>query len=283
MKKFLTTACLTAVALFGFSQISEANGLFRRCRGCEAPCASGPAAEQKFEERKVTRYKQVMVEKEIDVIECKRITREEKYNYTVCVPVTKEEKRKVIVCTPTTKEVDYTYTVLVPKSVEKKVQCTTYKLERVTITEKVPVCRVVCVTCVDDCGRCFTKRERVTVMEERTRCCLQRTPVTTEQTVTVTVCEREERKGKKTICEIVRSEKEVTVKVCSMENQQREGVRTVCEFKEEKVKRKVQVCELQKYEETIKVAVGTSCGNDCGRGHRVSFLRRGSDCGSCCK
>jgi hypothetical protein len=174
--------------------------------------------------------------------------------------------------------VDYTYIVMVPKCVEKKVQCTTYKLERVTITEKVPVCKVVCTTCVDECGRCFTKRDRVTVIEERTRCCLQRVPCVTEKTVKVTVCERQEHKGKKTICEIVKTEKDVMVKVCTIEHQKREGVRTVCELKTEKVKRKVQVCEMQKYEETIKVAVGTSCDSDCGRGHRVSFLRRNSDC-----
>lgn len=281
MKHLLATAVLATVALLGLTQDSQANGgSFRRCRGgCDSGCASAPSAPApvKYEDRKVTRYKQVMTEKEIDVLQCKRVTREEKYAYTVCVPVTKQEKRKEIVCTPVKKEVEYIYTVMVPSTVQKKVQCTTYRCVRATITEKVPVCRTVWVTCVDECGRCHTRRERVTVMEEQTRCVVKRIPIVTEQVVNVVVCTPEQRKGMRTICEFVRSEREVMVNVCSFEHQKREGVRTVCELVTEKVKRKVQVCTMVAYEETVRVAVGgaSSC-NDCG--HRTGIIRRGSCC-----
>lgn len=283
MKHLFATAALALVAFFGLTQDSQANGgLFRRCRGgcdtgCETVVACTPAPVQ-YEDRKVTRYKQVVKEKEVDVLECKRINREEKYTYTVCVPVTREEKRKVIECTPVHKEVDYVYTVMVPKTIQKKVQCTTYQCIRENIVEKVPVCRTVCVNYVDECGRCCVRRERVTCIEEVTRCVVKRVPIVTEQVVNVVICEPEQRKGKKTICEIVRTEKEVAVQVCSYEHQKREGVRTVCELVTEKVKRKVQYCELVAYEEVVRVAI-TPCApacNDCApTHHRVGFFRRG--------
>jgi hypothetical protein len=275
MKQFLATAFLATVALLGLSQDSQANGLLRRCcGGCESDCAPAP---MQYEDRKVIQYKPVMKDKVIEVLECKRVMRDEKYHYTVCVPVTKEEKRKVIVCTPVMKEVDCTYTVMVPKTVEKMVKCVTYKCERVMIIEKVPVCRTVCVTCVDECGRCYTRRERVTVIEERTRCVVKRIPIIEEKMVKVTICEPVVQKGKRTVCDIVHSEKDVMVKVCSFEPKKCEGVRTVCEIQTEKVKRKVQVCELVREEVTVRVPVcRTSCSSDCGHG-RVGFFRRGCD------
>ena len=190
MKKFLGTACLTIVALVGLAQVAEANGgLFRRSSGCcDTPCATTPAPV-KYEERKVKVYKNVWKEKEVEVLECKRVTTPEEYTYMVSVPVWTDAKRKVTVCTPTSKEVDYTYTVMTPKTMEKKVQCTTYNCVTEMVKETVPVCRTVCVTCVDECGRCHTRRERVTCMEEVTRCVVKRIPVVTEQTVKYTVCE----------------------------------------------------------------------------------------------
>jgi hypothetical protein len=274
MKQSLTTAFLASVVIVGLAPNSQASGLFRRCRGCESDCVSAAPAPVQYEERKVIRYKPVMKEKEIEVLECKRITRDEKYTYTVSVPVTKEEKRKVIVCTPTTREEDCTFTVLVPKTVEKKIRCVTYQCTRETVIEKVPVCRTVCVTRVDECGRCYTCRERVTVMEERSRCIVKRIPITEERTVHVTICVPEIRKGKRTVCDIIRTEKEITVNVCSFEHHKREGVRTVCEFKTEKVKRKVQVCELEREEVTVRVPVcSTSCGSECGHGRSIFFRR----------
>jgi hypothetical protein len=222
-----------------------------------------------------------MKEREIEVLECRRVNREEKYNYTVCVPVEKMEKRKVIVCTPVQREVDVVYTVMVPKCVEKKVQCTTFRCERVMITEKVPVCRTVCVTYVDDCGRCCTKRQTITEMVDRQRCVVNRIPVVTERVIQVTICEAIQQKGKKMICEIQRNETEQMVKVCVMERKEMQGVRMVCDTVTEKVKRKVQYCEMQPYEETIKVQVGGFCNapvNNCCQSSRTSFFRRGGGC-----
>lgn len=298
MKQLLATAFLATVALVGLTQISEANGgKFRRCRGgcdsgCDAaPCATAPApAPVQYQDRQVTVYKQVMREKEIDVLECRRVTREEKYNYTVCVPVTRQENRKVIVCTPTTREVDYTYTVMVPRTVDKKITCVRYECVREMVTEQVPVCRTVCVTCVDECGRCHTRRDRVTVMETRTRCVVKRIPITEERTVQVTVCDAVQKQGKRTVCEIVRSEKDVTVNVCSYEHQPRQGTRTVCSTVTEKVKRKVQYCETVATVQTVRVPVcstscSSDCNNDCGSGRGGFFRRghgRGHGNGGCC-
>jgi hypothetical protein len=282
MNRLYVAALLATVAILGLTAQSQAGGLFRRCGGCEAaPCAPCAPVEVKYEERKVIQYKTKFVEKEIEVLECKRFLREEKYTYTVCVAVTTPTPRKEIVCTPKYTEVDCTYTVMVPKTELKEVMCTTYTCERVMVTEKVPVCKTVCVTCVDECGRCFTRRERVTVIEEVTRCVVKRTPVVTKQMVSVTTCYPELRKGKKTVCEMVRSERDVIVNVCSYVPQKREGVRTVCEYKTEKVMRKVQVCETYPVEVTVRVPVcSTSCSspcNDCGH-TRGGLFRRGSCC-----
>lgn len=283
MKHLFATAALALVAFFGLTQDSQAGGKFRHCNGgCDSGCASAPCetvvVAPVFEDRKVTRYKQVWTDKVVDVLECKKVTREEKYTYLVCVPVTTEEKRKVTVCTPVTKEVDYVYTVMVPKTVQKKVQCTSYVCEKTLVVEKVPVCRVVCVTCVDECGRCHVRREHVTVIEEVTRCVVTRKPVITEHVVNYTICEPVQQKGKKLVCEIVRTEQDQVYKVCSFVNEKREGVRTVCEFVTEKVKRTVKVCETVSYEETIRVQVSTCAPvcNDCApvsHGHRL--FRRG--------
>jgi hypothetical protein len=268
----------------GVVEVSEANGLFRRNRGCcDAPCAPAAPVEQKFEERKVKVYKPVMKEKEVEVLECKRVTKEEKYTYTVCVPVMKQEPRKVTYCEVVSKEVDATWTVMTPKLVDKKVTCTTYQCVRENVVEKVPVCRTVCTTYVDECGRCCVRRERVTTMEEVTRCVVKRIPIVEEKTIKVTICEPVVHKGKKTVCEVVRKEKDVMVNVCHIDRQERVGTRLVCHTVTEKVKRKVSYCEMVAEEVTVRVAIcppTTCCPTDCcqGRGHRGGLLRRGGDC-----
>jgi hypothetical protein len=287
MKQLMVTAFLAMVALVGLTADSQANGLFRRarggCGGCEAPCAApcAPAPVQ-YEERKVKVAKHVWKEKEVEVMVCTPFTREEKYTYIVCCPVTKEEKRKQVICTPTYKEVDCEYTVMVPKQVEKKVKCVTYKCDREMIVEKVPVCRTVCVQYVDECGRCCTRREHVTVMEERTRCVVKRTPIETEQTVCVTVCEPVVQKGKKRVCEIVRTEQDVMVKVCSIERKEMQGTRTVCEYKNVPTKRMVKYCETTWEDAVVRVPVcSTSCCSpcdDCGHHRRGGFFGRSRGC-----
>lgn len=301
MKQFLGTACLTIVALIGLVQTTEANGggLFRRSRGsCDAPCAEpcatttavAPAPIQ-YEDRKVKVYKNVWKEKEVEVLEHRRVTNEEKYTYTVSVPVWTDAKRMVTVSTPVSKVVDYTYTVLVPKTMQKTVQCTTYQSVTDVVKEMVPVCRVVCVNVVDECGRCHTRRETVTEMREVSRCVVRRVPVVTDRVVNYTVCEPVQHKGQKTVCEIVRTQREETYKVCSFNQEQRQGTRMVCSTVAEKVKRKVSYCERVESEEIVRVAINVPCASDChddcdqgGRRHggraRGGLFRRGS--GGCC-
>ena len=296
MKQLMATAFLATVALFGLTADTEANcgGKFRRCKGgcesaCAQPCApvATVAVEPKFEDRKVKVYKQVMKEKEVDVLVCKQVMKDVPYTYTVCTQVMKAEKRMVAVCTPTMKEVDYSYTVMVPKTTEKMVKCVRYECVRENIVECVPVCKTVCVTCVDECGRCHTRRERVTVMEERTRCVTKRIAVEEERKVLVCTYDSVVKQGKKTVCEYVHSQKEVTVNVCSYVNEPRQGVRKVCETVTEKVKHKVQYCETVVEETTVRVQVGgaacaTPC-NDC-TSTRGGLFRRGhgkAGCSSC--
>jgi hypothetical protein len=287
MKQLMVTAFLATVALFGLTADSQA-GLFRHsrggCGGCETPCAEpcAPAAAPQYEERKIKVAKHNWVEKEVVVNECQRFTREEKYTYTVCVPVNKQEKRTIIECSTVSREVDCTYVTMVPRTEKKMVKCVTYQCVRETICEKVPVCRTVCANYVDECGCCRTRRETVTVMEDRTRCVVKRIPIETEREVCVTVCDRVETKGKRTVCDVVRTPREVMVNVCSIEHKPMEGVRTVCEYKTVPTKRMVKVCETTWEEQTIRVPVcSTSCSspcNDCGdSGHqrRGCFRSRG--------
>jgi len=302
MKQFLGTACLTIVALIGLAQITEAKGLFRRSSGCgstpcaapcEAPCAAPAPAPIQYEERKITVYKNVMVEREIEVLECRRVMSEEKYTFMVSVPVWNEAKRLVTYCTPVSKQVEYTYTVLVPKTMQKKVNVTTYNCVTETVVEKVPFCRTICVQAVDECGRCYMQRQTVTETRDVTRCIVKRIPVVTEQMVNYTVCEPVTHKGMRTVCEIVRNTREETYKVCSYTQEKREGVRTVCNVVTEKVKRKVQVCERVASEQVIRVAIAQPCAAPCATtsysncgGHRGGMFnggglfRRGG--GGCC-
>jgi hypothetical protein len=287
MNRFSLAALFAVVAVLGIALESQASGgLFRRCGGCDgcaAPCATTPVvpAPIQYEEKKVKVYKSVWKEKEVDVLVCKQVTTPEKYFYTVCTPVTKDEKRKVIVCTPKYTEVDCVYTVMVPKLVDKKITCTTYKCETEMIVEKVPVCKTVCVTYVDECGRCCTKREKVTEWCERTRCVVKRIPIIEEKIVKVTICEAVQTKGKKTVCEIVRTEQEITVKVCSFVTEKKEGERLVCRTVTEKAKQKVKYCETVVTEETIRVPVCAPCAapcSDCAAPAHRGFFRRSSGC-----
>jgi hypothetical protein len=305
MKRLSVLALLATVAVFAITAESQANGLFRRQKGCceapscapacAAPCAADCApAPIQYEERKVTCYKQVMVEKDVEVLVCKNVTTEQKYTYTVCVPVTTQVKRMETYCTPVTKEVDYTYTVMVPRTMQKTVACTTYQCVTEMVKECVPVCKIVRNTCVDECGRCHTTCERVTVMEERTRCVTKRIPITTEQVVNYTVCEPVTKAGKRTVCEYVSNQREVLVNVCSYQNVEKVGTRMVCTPVTEKVIRKVSYCTTVPYETTVKVAIAPvstcsapscdSCAPACDScGHtshhrRGGLFRRGSSC-----
>jgi len=311
MKQILVTAFLSVVALCGLTEASQAKcGLFSRrgCNsGCDTPCASAPCAPcaapapapVQYEERKVKVLKPVYKEKEVEVLVCKNVMQEQKYNYVTMVPAYRTEKRMINECTPKYTEVEYVYTAMVPRVMEKKVQCTTYKCTTENVVEQVPVCKIVCSTYVDECGRCCTRRERVTVMENVTRCVVRREPIVTEQVVKYTVCEPVQQKGKKMVCEFVNTQREITVQICTMERQEKVGVRMVCVPMTEKVKQMVRYCEMVETEQVIRVPVSVPCAtpcntgcNDCGvgcdsgHGHRRGGLfsgglfRRGG--GGCC-
>lgn len=341
MKRLL----MSTMGLFAFGLIllsptdSFGFGCRRACRGCD-PCvtAAKPAATE-YVERRVTRYKENWVEKEVTVKVTKLVSSKEKYkyfvleqvtkpetrkvtvykqvmkdedySYTVCVPVMKKEKRKQVHYTRQTKEVDVEYTVMVPKTVKEKKKVTVYECQRSVVKETVPVCRLQRVSCVDECGRCCTRLERVTEMREVCRTVVNRVAVEREVEICRTICETEKRKGKKTVCEMIRHEKEVDVDVCTYQNEtrkgtrkvctmvaetrdqvcnvvscqrvEREGERTVCRCVTEDVKRTVKVCQRVAYETTEKVAVShgaaTTCCNS-GQG-RFCGLLRGRGCGNC--
>jgi len=291
LNRLILSSALAVVAVLGVTLESQA-GLFRRSSGgCDTGCNTGcatVAAPVQYEERKVTAYKFVTVEKEIEAIVCRKVVTNEKYVYTVCVPVTKQETRKETFCTTVQREVEYKYTVMVPRTVTEVVKCTSYTCVRENIVEQVPVCKIVRVNYVDECGRCCTKCERVTVMEERTRCITKRIPVVTDVTVNRIVCDAVVKVGKKIVCDLVPQTRDVVVNVCSFEHQKREGVRQVCSFVNEKIKQKVQVCERVAYETTVRVAVcNTGCNTGCdtgcatsghGGGHHGGLFRRGGGC-----
>ena len=131
MKKWFLSTMFSVVAVLGCTIESDASGLFRRKGGCEpasygaaaaAPCTSGPAVAPcessapavEYVEQKVTRYRQVMVEKDVEEVIRKHVPRQEKYTYDVQVPRTIEEKRKITENKVVSKEVEYSYTVIVP-------------------------------------------------------------------------------------------------------------------------------------------------------------------------
>jgi hypothetical protein len=269
------------MAAFGVAALlpsaSSASGWLRRgcggCDNCPAPCpvvAAPPAkVEVKYEDRVVTRYKPVTREKEIEVCVHKMVPREVKQ--TVMVPFTVKELRKVTECIPSYREVEYHYTEMVPRIIREKVNQTVTERRIKEVEVTVPVCRIVQTPCVDECGRCYTKCERVTEMQRTKRCVVECVPVVREVEVCRTVCDRVERVGKRTVCDMQRREKEV--EVCVIRCQPQERICKVYECVPEKVKRKVQYCEMVPYQETIRVAVcpppcSTACDTGCGH-HRV--------------
>ena len=158
MKNWFLTTMLSVVAVLGCTIESEASGgLFRRRGGCcpdecgsaVAPCTSGPsiapceptARTVEYVERTVTRYRQVMVEKDVEQIVCKQVPRVEKYSYDVQVPKTYPEKRKVTEYNTVSKEVEYTYTVIVPVITPEKRKRTVYS----TVSKEVEYTYTVCV------------------------------------------------------------------------------------------------------------------------------------------
>lgn len=308
------------------------------CAVVESQPAPAPAPAPQFVEQQVTRYKCVTKEKDVQEVVSRLVPREEKYNYTVMVPVTTQqkrtetcykpvqkqveytctvmvpvttqEKRTVTECQLVSKEVEYKYTVMVPKTVQEKRTVTYCEMERRLQECVVPVCRVVQVQCTDACGNCYTTCQRVVENQKVTREICVPVTKTKEVLVNVTVCEAQERVGKRTVCERVMSQREVLVNVVTCQAQARKMTRTVCEMvpetrevlvnvvtcqaeqrvgtrtvyecKQETVTRKVTYTEMVPETVTVRVPVAqcadycntvSDCGS--GHGHRRGLFRRG--------
>src|SRR5438270_9134842 len=97
MRSWCPRGLLSLVALFGLTMDAQAFGKRAGSASCEpgcavAPCDSAPCAAPcesavaecavpAYTEQVVTRYRQVMVEKEVEVVVCRQVPREEKFTY----------------------------------------------------------------------------------------------------------------------------------------------------------------------------------------------------------
>ena len=299
----LGLVALTPADSFGF-------GCRRACggnSGCGSPCATtavcattAPATVE-YVERKVTRYKDNWVEKEITEKVSKMVATKEKYKYwtmeskttptkrkvtvhkqvmadeeftyTVNVPQMKTEKRKETFYTSVNKNVEYEYTVMVPRTVVEKRMVTSYVCQTNVVKEMVPVCRTVRVACCDPCDPCGRVRytcQRVTEMQEVCRTVVTRVPVQKEVEVSRIVCDAEKRKGTRTVCELVKGEREVDVQVCNYVQEQRKGKRTVCRLVAEEREEVVNVVTCEKVEREGERVVHTCVTEDVKRKVKVN-------------
>ena len=271
LRLFVFLATLGLVALL--PSASSASGWLRRCGGCcdSAPCTTTCAVEPRYEDRVVTCYKPVTRQKEIDVCVTKMVPREVKR--IVMVPYTVTEKRTVLECVPTWRDVECKYVEMVPHVVKDRVKQTCIERRTREVEEVVPVCRVVCKPCVDECGRCYNRCERVTENVKVKRCVVDCVPVTREVEVCRTVCERVERTGMRRVCEYVHRER--VVDVCRVQCRPEERTCTVWDCVPTTVKRTVCYCEMVPYETTIRVCVTPACDTGCdhGCGHGCGHRR----------
>ena len=236
---------LGLVAAVVFAAALPADACWARRNCCAAPCAPAP----QFVEQKVTAYRCVQKEREVEVTINRMVPREVDHKYTVlelvsapvkqkvtrfeCFPVEKtytqtvmemrtvEEKRKVVECEKIMKEVVYKYIEMVPSLVKEKKLVTTWKCDKKVVEEIVPVCRKVLVRCEPDpCAGCLAAclpRFKVETVVEHKKVCrtvTTRTPVVTEVECVVRKCTPVERTGKRMVCELKPTEKIITVPVC---------------------------------------------------------------------
>lgn len=274
---------LLSLAALVPSTASAFGGLRRSCGGCEvaacAPVAAPAPVEVKYEERTVTRYKPVTVEREVTCIVNRMVPRD--VTYTAMVPVMHKEKRMVSVCVPVWREVEHRYTEMIPRIIKEQVKQTVYQRNVREVEDTVPVSRIVRTPCTDECGRCYDKCERVTEMVKVKRCVVDCVPVVRDVEVCRTVCDRVERVGVRKVCDMHREQREV--EVCVVRCHPEERVRKVYDCVPERVTRKVQVCEMQPYQETVRVPVcATTESCDSGCGHRRVFGGLFNRRGGCC-
>jgi hypothetical protein len=275
MKQLVICAVVSAVAIVGLTQESQARGRARGgCGGgssyasccdvaptpCGAPCAP---AQVQYVAQKVMTYRPVMLEKEIEVPVVRCLTKAEKFTYQVNVPVMNQVMQKQTFYVSQTSEVPFEYTVMVPSTVAKKVSVTRYQMTYETVVQKVTVCNMVPTQCVDSCGRCYTTCQPVTSVVDVPRTICKSVPVVEEVTVNEVIYTPTKKTGTRTVCNMVPQVREVPVTVCSFKVETREAVRHVAYTVTETVKQKVQYCQMQAVETTVQVPVYTptvSCG-----------------------
>lgn len=223
MSKRLIVAALVAMAGMMFMPASaKALGGRKNCNdSCAKPC------EVTYEERKVTCYKTVTKEKEVEV--------------TVCKPEYRDEVRKK------------TYTVCTPVWTEEKKTCTTYKRVPKEVEKEVTRCVKVPVTVCDPCTG-------------RSRTCCQKQMVTEKVKCTVYECVPETKEYTVKVCSYKKEEKtcEYTVRVCEMKQVKEKRKVQYCERVPYETTVKVAVrkpVECKPVE--CKPACESSCKSDC--------------------
>lgn len=246
-----------------------------------APCPSAP----QFVEKKVTAYRCVRKEKEVEVTVNEMVPRQVEVKYTCyemktepvkqrvvsyeCYPVEKEfkvtcmemrmveEKRKVCEYERVMKEVEHKYTEMVPeyKPVKKKV--VTWKCDTTMVEEVVPVCRKVLVRCEPDpCAGCLArclpnfKTETVTEYKKVCRPVVTRTPIEHEVECMERTFRPVERTCKRMVCELKPHEKEIVVNVCKPFPVEKTIKRCVIERREKVEDVIVNVCKPVPVEKT---------------------------------
>lgn len=237
MKKFIVSIAFVAIA--GLAML-PANAKAFGGRKCKDSC------EVTWEERKVTCYKNVTKEKEIEVTVCKAEYRDEvrKKTCVVCVPVWTEQKKT----------------------------CTTYKRVAKVVEREVTKCVRVRVTTCDPCTG-------------RTRTCCEKQMVTEKVKCTVYECVPETKEVLVKVCSYKKEEKTTEYKVRVCEMKQVKEMRKVKYCEKVPYETTIKVC-VRKPVETKVVACckpaceKAACEKKCGRG--LNLGSRMSSRKTCC-
>ena len=281
---------LVALAAVVVTGSADACWARRNCCPQTVACAPACAPAPQYVEQKVTAYRCVVREREVEVTVNRLVPREVEYKYVVntmvnepvkrmvtryeCVPVERTfkttvmemvnvpEKRKVTEYVRAEREVEYKYIENVYNDVKEKKTITTYKCESHVVEECVPVCRKCLVRCPPDpcaCGlaACLPRYQWVTVVDQKKVCrtVVTKTPVVQEVECVTRVCKPVERTGKRTICELTPVEREVTVNVCKCVPVERTSKCTVLERRAINEEVTVNVCKCVPVEHTGKKTV----------------------------
>lgn len=268
MKRLVILAAVLGVSAVTASTALALPRLRGGCSPCSTSCATPCAQNVQYVDKKVTAYKSVWKEKEVECTVMKPVTKwiEEKVPCTVMERRVEKKTIKENYNECVTVQEPCTYTVMEQKIEAKKQIVTSYKCVTKQVQECVPVCRRVRVCCVDPCTGCG-RMVWTTVTENVTRCrnVVERIPVQTEVTCNVVTCVPVQKQGTRNVVKMVPKTRDVVCEVVTCVPVQKVNVvrRCVTECVAEKVKQKVSYCEVVPYETTVKVAVCTPCPTPC--------------------